>query len=241
MPRACSRSLEVSLIGAAVGRTTLGRAEHTVHVSEGLARNPGRWCVGALTLALFDAMFLLTGWETLPTACWWQKTRQAGRWVAQPQLDVANAANKPLLSARHAQNLAHCQNGHYCSLQFQFSDGGSRAASRLLQFELKNPIKDHVGAVQGMLEFLSNNLSRTFASEVSAVGHRVVHGLDTSEPALLTDAMIEKLKQAATLAPLHNPPGISGVLAAKQVFSSVPHVGVSWINVALRKVLAIIN
>ena len=43
-----------------------------------------------------------------------------------------------------------------------------------------------------------------------AIGHRVVHGMEINQPVLLTEAAIEKIRQAAVLAPLHNPPGLQG-------------------------------
>jgi acetate kinase len=52
-----------------------------------------------------------------------------------------------------------------------------------------------------------------------------VHGLDISQPALLTDHVVDTIKRAATLAPLHNPPGLQGISAARAVFGpAVPQV-----------------
>lgn len=51
-------------------------------------------------------------------------------------------------------------------------------------------------------------MSSTFAAEVRAVGHRIVHGLDISQPALLDEGVVAKIREAAVLAPLHNPPGL---------------------------------
>ncbi|KAG2438066.1 hypothetical protein HXX76_005676 [Chlamydomonas incerta] len=80
--------------------------------------------------------------------------------------------------------------------------------------------------MKGILDFIKENVSATFAREVVAVGHRIVHGLDLSQPVLLTPSSLATIKQAAVLAPLHNPPGLQGIEAATEVFSGVPQVAV---------------
>ncbi|KAF6258057.1 acetate kinase [Scenedesmus sp. NREL 46B-D3] len=90
----------------------------------------------------------------------------------------------------------------------------------------KVPIKDHVSAMECIMAFLSDKESKSIHNEVQAVGHRIVHGLDIHQAALLDAAAISKLQQAATLAPLHNPPGLQGLSAAMKVFKGVPQVGV---------------
>ena len=99
------------------------------------------------------------------------------------------------------------------------------AAPATKKWELKIPVKDHVSAMQSIMSFLKENVSSTFEKDVKAVGHRIVHGLDLSQPTLLDDAIVDKIKQAAVLAPLHNPPGLQGITAAQQVFKGVPQVG----------------
>lgn len=113
--------------------------------------------------------------------------------------------------------------------------GTAAGSQKPEKWELKVPTPDHTSAMETMLEFLSTNLSRNFKQEVCAVGHRVVHGGELSEPTLLTGAMMEKVKQAAVLAPLHNPPGITGVLAAKEVFKGIPQVSCTDLSSWLRK------
>ncbi|GIL44892.1 hypothetical protein Vafri_2348 [Volvox africanus] len=94
------------------------------------------------------------------------------------------------------------------------------------KWELKIPAKDHVGAMQSILDFIKDNVSSSFAREVVAVGHRVVHGLEISQPVLLTDETIGRIREASVLAPLHNPPGLQGIDAAEKVFKGVPQVAV---------------
>ncbi len=56
-------------------------------------------------------------------------------------------------------------------------------------------------------------------SEVSAIGHRVVHGGEKfREPTLCTPEVIDALRELNTLAPLHNPSAIQGMRCAAEVF-----------------------
>ena len=50
---------------------------------------------------------------------------------------------------------------------------------------------------------------------IDAIGHRVVHGAETfTEPALINEAVLTKIKECIRFAPLHNPPNISGIEAS---------------------------
>ena len=63
--------------------------------------------------------------------------------------------------------------------------------------------------------------------EVTAVGHRLVHGGEKiSHSTVIDDNVIDVLKQCTDLAPLHNPAGIMGIEAAKKVMPNKPMVGV---------------
>jgi len=64
-------------------------------------------------------------------------------------------------------------------------------------------------------------------SEIVAVGHRVVHaGEIFSGSVLLTDEVMDALKECIELAPLHNPPNILGIEVSKELMPGVPQVGV---------------
>ena len=64
-------------------------------------------------------------------------------------------------------------------------------------------------------------------SEIDAVGHRLVHGGDKfSESVVITDAVVESVKQCIDLAPLHNPSTLKGVAAVTELIPGVPQVGV---------------
>ncbi|HBY57347.1 MAG TPA: acetate kinase [Candidatus Atribacteria bacterium] len=64
-------------------------------------------------------------------------------------------------------------------------------------------------------------------SEISAVGHRVVHGGEKfSGSVLLTEEVMNALRECIELAPLHNPPNILGIEVCKELMPGIPQVGV---------------
>ncbi|WP_019587913.1 acetate kinase [Deinococcus apachensis] len=64
-------------------------------------------------------------------------------------------------------------------------------------------------------------------NEVSAVGHRVVHGGERfSAPALITPEVLDAIRACVPLAPLHNPANLAGIEAAQEAFPGLPHVAV---------------
>jgi len=103
---------------------------------------------------------------------------------------------------------------------------GSDANGQAKKCDVAAGAKDHTSALQTILDFLRSNGVPKIADQVKAVGHRVVHGLDISAPVLLTPNVVQQIKNAQVLAPLHNPPGLVGIAAAQEVFKGVPQVGV---------------
>ncbi|MCL2542179.1 MAG: acetate/propionate family kinase [Nocardioidaceae bacterium] len=65
------------------------------------------------------------------------------------------------------------------------------------------------------------------AGDLLAVGHRVVHGGSVySAPVVLDDDAIATIEGLSDLAPLHNPPAVAGIRAARSAYPSLPHVAV---------------
>lgn len=66
------------------------------------------------------------------------------------------------------------------------------------------------------------------ASDIHAVGHRVVHGGETfSASAVITDEVLKGIEDCIDLAPLHNPNNIKCILAARKLFGlKLPQVAV---------------
>ncbi len=88
---------------------------------------------------------------------------------------------------------------------------------------------DHRVAIQLIMKTLADPVQGVVKdmSEVSAVGHRVVHGGEKfTRSVLIDDAVLEAIKEVQDLAPLHNPPNIAGIEAAQAVLPEVPHVAI---------------
>jgi len=63
--------------------------------------------------------------------------------------------------------------------------------------------------------------------EISAVGHRVVHGGETFHvPTIIDENVIEAIKDNIPLAPLHNPSNLVGIKVAELTFPDIPQVAV---------------
>jgi acetate kinase len=63
--------------------------------------------------------------------------------------------------------------------------------------------------------------------QISAVGHRVVHGGEKFTRSVPIDEnVLNTVKAVAHLAPLHNPPNIAGIEAAQAVLPDVPHIAI---------------
>lgn len=81
-------------------------------------------------------------------------------------------------------------------------------------------VPDHAAALTTVLESLD-------AESIDAVGHRIVHGGTVFVRATVIDDAVEsEIERLAVLAPLHNPPGLLGIRAARAVLPFVPHVAV---------------
>jgi acetate kinase len=62
---------------------------------------------------------------------------------------------------------------------------------------------------------------------VDAVGHRVVHGGDRfREPVLIDERVLADLEAVTELAPIHNPPALRAIEAAREALPDRPHVAV---------------
>ena len=90
-------------------------------------------------------------------------------------------------------------------------------------------ILDHSIAMEYVIAVLlsPNHGVITDRNEIDAVGHRVVHGGETfSGSVLITDEVLKALKDNIELAPLHNPPNLKGIAAAKEHLPNIPQCGI---------------
>ncbi|HYE36866.1 acetate kinase [Methylocaldum sp.] len=64
-------------------------------------------------------------------------------------------------------------------------------------------------------------------NELFGIGHRVVHGGEAfSSAVVVDDAVIEAIRAAIPLAPLHNPPNLLGIEVCRELWPGVPQVAV---------------
>jgi len=89
--------------------------------------------------------------------------------------------------------------------------GTHKAAIRIVLNSLVDP---QYGALKSM-------------DEISAVGHRVVHGGEKfASSVVITEEVKKALEECSELAPLHNPPNLMGIHACEEILPNVPMVGV---------------
>lgn len=85
-------------------------------------------------------------------------------------------------------------------------------------------------AHQQALDFIVNRLllpNPELLGNLVAVGHRVVHGGEQfTQSALINEAVINSIKDCASLAPLHNPAHLIGIASAQHSFPDLPQVAV---------------
>ncbi|MCL1883984.1 MAG: acetate kinase [Defluviitaleaceae bacterium] len=88
---------------------------------------------------------------------------------------------------------------------------------------------DHGAAMAIVIDTLLDATHGVLKSkdEIKAVGHRVVHGGEAFAESVLIDDKVEAAIEAVSdLAPLHNPPNLTGIRACKQHMPGVPQVAV---------------
>lgn len=97
------------------------------------------------------------------------------------------------------------------------------------KYVVETDLKDHQIAIDLVLKTLIDEKQGVIKSmdEISAVGHRVVHGGEKySESVLVTDEVLENLQELIKLAPLHNPANIIGIKACQELMPNTPMVAV---------------
>ncbi|CEP77808.1 MAG: acetate kinase [Defluviitoga tunisiensis] len=93
--------------------------------------------------------------------------------------------------------------------------------------ELK--ITNHEEALKKVMNLLIDPQYGCFKSlsEIDAIGHRVLHcGEKYVSSVLIDDNVINAIEEHAVFGPLHNPPNLTGILAAQKLMPDVPQVAV---------------
>ncbi len=96
------------------------------------------------------------------------------------------------------------------------------------KYVINAPVMDHEEALKIVLEQLVHKDYGVIKdlSEISAVGHRLVHGGEIFDKSVIIDEeVIEKYASCSSLAPLHNPATILGIRACQKAMPGVPMAG----------------
>ena len=95
--------------------------------------------------------------------------------------------------------------------------------------QLDREIPEHTAGIEFILATLTDKQYGCIQSldEINAVGHRLVHGGEKfNKSVLITEEVIDKVKECSDIAPLHNPANLKGVAAVTKILPEVPQVGV---------------
>ena len=102
----------------------------------------------------------------------------------------------------------------------RIGDAGSRLSQTAggQTHDIGKSIADHEQAMSLILATLVDPQYGVLkdASEIASVGHRVVHGGEEfSDSMLIDDSIVASIEKFADLAPLHNPPNLTGIRASQ--------------------------
>ncbi len=103
---------------------------------------------------------------------------------------------------------------------------GSSEAMIRWKFNGKKGSKDlglaaHDEAIAAVMSILKQE---DLIDDISAIGHRVVHGGETfTESCLVTEEVLNAIEDTIKLAPLHNPANLAGIRACQKIFPGLPN------------------
>ena len=79
-------------------------------------------------------------------------------------------------------------------------------------------LKTHAEAVEVLIDELLKHKAVSSLNEIKGVGHRVLHGGEKySDSVIITDEVIEDIKDLTKLGPLHHPGNLAGIEAMKKL------------------------
>ena len=96
-------------------------------------------------------------------------------------------------------------------------------------YKIDIQMKNHAEAIGLVLETLTSKENGVIESlsEITAVGHRVLHGGEKFSGSVVVDEkVIEAIEECCELGPLHNPHNLTGIRACEQMMPGVPQVAV---------------
>jgi len=105
----------------------------------------------------------------------------------------------------------------------RFQSGQNKATIKVAE------ILNHKSAVEECLNLLRSGNAPLIGGQdnIGAIGHRVVHGGEKfSGSQLMTEPVVEEIRECIELAPLHNPHNLNGYQVCRQLLPEVPQVAV---------------
>lgn len=112
----------------------------------------------------------------------------------------------------------------------RLGEGAGHAGSLSLEVAGREPLTEplpgagHEAALARILTLLGESER---PAEPDAIGHRVVHGGELFRDAVpVTEEVLAAIERCAALAPLHNPPNLTGIRACARLLPHVPQVAV---------------
>ncbi|TXJ43991.1 acetate/propionate family kinase [Brachyspira pilosicoli] len=103
------------------------------------------------------------------------------------------------------------------------------AVEKVKEKKIEQKVPDHKAGMSLIFSLLTDKEVGVIAdmSEISAVGHRVVHGGEAfNNSTLINNEAIKAIEDCCDIAPLHNPAGLQGISACREILKDVKMVGV---------------
>jgi acetate kinase len=92
---------------------------------------------------------------------------------------------------------------------------------------LEKSVASHEDALRAVLDLFASAGPSLDDLDLTAVGHRVVHGgARFADPVIVDDEVMAKVRELVPLAPLHNPANLEGMEVARRLFPDLPQVAV---------------
>ncbi len=96
-------------------------------------------------------------------------------------------------------------------------------------YKLEIQMNNHAEAIKLVIDTLTSKENGVISSlsEITAVGHRVLHGGEKfSGSVIINEDVIAAIEECCELGPLHNPHNLTGIRACEQMMPGVPQVAV---------------
>jgi acetate kinase len=141
--------------------------------------------------------------------------------------DMGDAGSSPDATLTGAASVAELADGHIERIGEEISSVRQRTRGK--ETNWPQCVRDYQQAFEVLARHLMQGPKAPLAQQeqLSAVGHRVVHGGERFvEPAVIDEAVIRAIRDTIHLAPLHNPANLAGIDLGMNLFPDVPHVAV---------------